>query len=217
MKGLLIKDFRLTFLNTRIFYLVAAVVFLIFMGRNDESIGYITTFITAICLMLTVSTISYDDYDKGLSFLFTLPISRKLYVTEKYVFSMLSGCMGLIVSCIATVLFNLAHGKKAVTMEFLLSTAIMCALLLIVVACTIPVRLKFGENGRIYVLILVGVCFGVGGAASAIVELEFVTTILEALSGMSEAAITWGLYVAAALALVISWMISVKVMRNKSL
>lgn len=36
--------------------------------------------------MIAVGTLSYDETDNGLAFLMTLPVDRKTYVREKYLF-----------------------------------------------------------------------------------------------------------------------------------
>ena len=40
-----------------------------------------STIVTAI---FAITTISYDEFDNGLAFLMTLPVTRKQYVAEKY-------------------------------------------------------------------------------------------------------------------------------------
>ena len=52
-------------------------------------------FLSFIVSLFTVSTISYDDFDNGNAFLFTLPITRNHYVSEKYFLGLLLGCMVL--------------------------------------------------------------------------------------------------------------------------
>ena len=51
---------------------------------------FAVVFITVMCTMFTVSTLSYDEYENGMAYLFTLPISRNTYVLEKYVFALVN-------------------------------------------------------------------------------------------------------------------------------
>ena len=82
MKGLLIKDFKLL-KNQKQFFLIIGLITFMFLVTNDSP--YFTiTYATMMFSMFTMSTISYDEYDNGAAYLFSLPISRKGYVAEKY-------------------------------------------------------------------------------------------------------------------------------------
>ena len=54
------------------------------------------TYTTLMFAILTMTTMSYDDFENGLCYLLTLPVSRREYVTEKYVFGLLSSFCGCI-------------------------------------------------------------------------------------------------------------------------
>ena len=78
MKGLLIKDFKLL-KNQKQFFLIIGLITFMFLVTNDSP--YFTiTYATMMFSMFTMSTISYDEYDNGAAYLFSLPISRKGYV-----------------------------------------------------------------------------------------------------------------------------------------
>ena len=86
MRGLLEKDIRLLMHSKQTFVcFIALAVVLGVAQKSTFMLGYLAFFISAIL----VSTLSYDEMDHGFAFLFTLPINRKIYVREKYVF-----CMG---------------------------------------------------------------------------------------------------------------------------
>ena len=89
MKGLLTKDFRILAGQKRYFTIVILIA-LIFLCSGQPAqiiVGYCTMF----GMLFTVNTISYDEFDHGYLFLFTLPVTRKDYVLEKYVFMLLCG------------------------------------------------------------------------------------------------------------------------------
>ena len=84
MKGLLTKDFRILAGQKRYFTIIILIA-LIFLCSGQPAqiiVGYCTMF----GMLFTVNTISYDEFDHGYLFLFTLPVTRKDYVLEKYVF-----------------------------------------------------------------------------------------------------------------------------------
>ena len=84
-----------------------AVVLTVFVKNPSFIIGYLT-FIGSV---FTLSTISYDEFDNGNAFLFSLPITRKLYALEKYVFGFLTGACSCLISLILCMIFGLIFGN----------------------------------------------------------------------------------------------------------
>lgn len=80
MKGLLIKDYKLM-LGQKSFLGMAALMAVLYLIIYKDPIVAVV-FITVMCTMFTVSTLSYDEYENGMAYLFTLPISRNIYVLE---------------------------------------------------------------------------------------------------------------------------------------
>ena len=75
MKGLLTKDFRILAGQKRYFTIIILIA-LIFLCSGQPAqiiVGYCTMF----GMLFTVNTISYDEFDHGYLFLFTLPVTRK--------------------------------------------------------------------------------------------------------------------------------------------
>jgi ABC-type transport system involved in multi-copper enzyme maturation permease subunit len=99
MKGLLIKDIRLM-KNMRNSIIMIAVS----MGAYMKDVSFIITYLALIGASFTTSTMSYDEFDNGYTFLLSLPVTRKGYVLEKYAFGLLLGGGGwLLGSVIVTV------------------------------------------------------------------------------------------------------------------
>ena len=86
MKGLLIKDFKLL-KNQKSFLAIVAAVCAFVMIKGSES--YALFYGAAMAAMLSVNSIGYDEENNGMGFLFTLPVSRRDYVLEKYGFGLL--------------------------------------------------------------------------------------------------------------------------------
>ena len=82
MKGLLIKDFKLMKMQKNFFLMMIAIVIAISFFQNE--ISFPLGFLPFVISLFSLSTISYDEFDNGNAFLFSLPISRKDYVKEKY-------------------------------------------------------------------------------------------------------------------------------------
>lgn len=71
MRGLIIKDLKLIFLQKGFIFL--SVIWLIALSIINDELIFLLAFIPYILSILTVSTISYDSFDNGYPFLFTLP------------------------------------------------------------------------------------------------------------------------------------------------
>ena len=81
MKGMLIKDFMLL-KNQKQFFVTILVFAFVFFGIYDDT-TFAFTYIVVLCTLFTISTISYDEYDNGMSFLFTLPCFLQALFGEK--------------------------------------------------------------------------------------------------------------------------------------
>lgn len=151
MKGLFVKDLRLMMVmrSTIAFVLVWMAVWLI--GEIGQSVFIVSLFILIFSLLAS-STISYDDYDDGFGFIFTLPILKKHYVIEKYLFSFIMTIIGSVVSFAIMALIS-----KNVY-ESLITVVVICVVSFIMNIINIPMLLKFGsEKAKIYRIILMAI------------------------------------------------------------
>lgn len=157
MKGLLIKDLKLM-KNQKMFMFLVAGICIAFIASGKE-IGYVLSYASAMFSMAALSTITYDEQDNGLNFLFALPVSREKYVLEKYVFGMLMMAAIIIAGSITAVISAAAGSVSCTPQDYFIivfGTVLASASLLSV---TIPLQLKFGaEKSRIAILAALG-CF----------------------------------------------------------
>ena len=98
MKGLFVKDLKLMMLQKNFLLLILAIVIGMMIFTDD--VIFPLGFLSFIVSLFTVSTISYDDFDNGNAFLFTLPITRNHYVSEKYFLGLLLGCMAWVLATV---------------------------------------------------------------------------------------------------------------------
>ena len=119
-------------------------------------------------MRLAAGTISYDELDHGLSFLLTLPVTRKIYVLEKYVLCMAAEVLGGVFAVVWAAALNLYTGNSF--SEYFILQAVVC----LIAACwmmvlQIPVQLKFGaEKSRI---ILIGAVAGITAVVVGVLKL----------------------------------------------
>lgn len=162
MKGLLIKDLKLMRAQIAFFALVPVVgaVFVVPAGEMSMGFGYIT----AISGLIGVTTINYDSYDNGFAYLFTLPISRRGYVKEKYIFATLSSvAVMMAIGLFMWALMAVSHPEAAYAFaDFLGDMEDAYLIALTAVAFMLPIFLKFGaEKSRLIIPIIAGICIGV--------------------------------------------------------
>ena len=214
MRGLLEKDIRLLMHSKQTFVcFIALAVVLGVAQKSTLMLGYLTFFISAIL----VSTLSYDEMDHGFAFLFTLPINRKIYVREKYVF-----CMGgaVIVWSLTMMLYvmilNVRHTPAAIAEEVLKGLSFL-PIVIFFLSLLIPMQLKFGvEKSRFGVSVFIGVMIYFLAEKRGMLDGNNVV-VLSAFDLTGDlAADVIGLLIAAVLA-VVSYLCSCRIMKKKEL
>lgn len=164
MKALFIKDWKLLKNQGKMFG--AVLVFYGLLAVMDNSMGQsILGFFPFLFGFFTISTVSYDEYQHGMAYLMTLPINRKTYVTEKYLFAMtLTGAGSLLILILELLYSVIMHrGMTEVVMwEILSSTCFMIPVVILFLALALPLNLKFGsEKGRsLFSGMMLGIFFG---------------------------------------------------------
>ena len=87
VKGLMVKDFQLMKSQMKLFFIV-----LIFWGvimAGSLNMTFFVGYSALLCSFMLISTFSYDAFENGNAYLFTLPVSRRDYIFEKFVFGFL--------------------------------------------------------------------------------------------------------------------------------
>lgn len=167
MKALFIKDLY-ALKESRLIMLLTLVLSIIVGCMGN--IAFINGYVCAIALVLVLNVIAYDETDNGYVFLFTLPISRKQYVMEKYIFAWMTACAGW---CMALILSSLvasfsSDSQVSGELQWLAWGKTMTAfygcglaLMLVMQAILIPIQLRFGgQRGRAASLLAFAMIFG---------------------------------------------------------
>ena len=151
MKGLLVKDFRLVLQNNRMFAILGIVAVIFYASQGAEASGFVISYVTMLCGMLVLSTISTDEFDNSILFLMTLPVTKKTYALEKYVFTFCISFAGWFVATAVSLLIT--NGERG---ELFLISIVIFAVLLLFFMLLLPIQLKYGgEKGRMVLLIIV--------------------------------------------------------------
>ena len=220
MKGLLIKDFQLMKNQGKI--LIAILVVIAAFGIiADGNSSFLTAYITIFLALFTTSTISYDEYDSGYLFLFTLPVSRRGYVTEKYVFGILSvliaWCFGM---AVGTAAFLRTTPHDSLT-DWFISGTLYIAVAVIFLSFMIPLRLKFeAEKARyanlIAVIIMLVLYTLIMGGIEYLPE-AWTENAAAFFNGLGDMGIWICVMTAALVILIISYLCSRRIMEKKEL
>lgn len=213
MNGLLIKDFKILKVQ-KMFYLF---VIMILIGLETVIYDASLAYMSVVGSFLALSTISFDEYDNGFAFLFSLPISRKSYTAEKYVLGLIICGVSWLLAILITSIVGLF--KNTFIMEDTVMTALQTlVVVLIMLAVLIPIRLKFGsEKSGVAYIGAFGVTFLIGYLIVKIAELFHIDliAILDHLSAAGMGTIIIAAFGIAILSLLLSFRISLSIMDKK--
>ncbi len=155
MSGLIEKDLRMLFQNKK--FLILYFLLMLVMFLNGDA-SFLVFFCGFFGLMIASSSIGYDEYDNGYPFLFTLPITRREYVKEKYVLTFLLVLLfwgfGMLLSMIKMFIDPLTFSYQQVYAAGIYLVYVIFLMFLI-----LPIYLKYGgEKGRIVIILAVLIC-----------------------------------------------------------
>ena len=167
IRGLLEKDFRLILRQGGNLFMVLALVAIFFtiVGKTDAT--FIAVYIPSVMAVYSGNTISYDENGHGYSYLFSLPVNKKIYVREKYIFSFIMTVCGWGIGIICAGIAVLIKPGEFFDLEMLAMELITIFVFQAIAGIVIAIRLRFeGEKGRfvlpIAVLIIFASCYIIG-------------------------------------------------------
>ena len=159
MKGLLLKDFYLSWRYCRAFLVIVAV-FLAVSFTGDDNIFFLI-YPIMIASVIPMTLVSYDEHDKWTAYSGTLPYTRAQLVSTKYLVGMCFGSVAFLISMAATTVRMMLGGGFVLEQLAVVGTALL-VLGCLGPALILPYVFKYGaEKGRIAFYITVGVFSGV--------------------------------------------------------
>ncbi len=209
MLGLMRKDLCLLLQRSRALVIMVGVGVII--GFSTDG-GFLMGYLTMISAILSIGTISYDEFDNGYPFLLTLPVTRKSYVTAKYLFCLLGVLAGWAAASVIFAGCCLVKGEGfrmaqlTEALAFLPVAGLMTAVML-------PLQLKYGaEKSRLALAVLAGVVVALG-----YVGVKLFPGLPDSLSGVSDAVFGAALVCLCIAALAVSFCCSLGIMNQKEL
>ena len=158
MRGLLVKDLRQILQQKK--FLVIILLLAFFLNMNTDG-SFVFGYLTFVGAFLVLNTLSYDEYDNTLPFIFTLPVERKTYAIEKYVFGLLVCGTGWLVGLVVAFVQSLFTTGVSVR-EILIVCPIFIPLFMLMLSVMIPFPLIFGrEKGTIVMMVVMSACIAI--------------------------------------------------------
>lgn len=213
MKGLMVKDLRLLLQRKSFFALL--IIAAAALGMTDSGTSFLIMYFTIVMSVFVSSTVTYDEYDNCYPFLFTLPVTRKIYAQEKYLFGIVLGLAADIIATCIAVAVTLARGEQ-ITADIFESTVMAVPVFLLVNAVSLPFTLKYGvEKSRTGMMAAGGIVLAAG--LFAFKDDGAVLDRIEAV--ISENAVTVSVIVYAAVIVIeiISYFTGIRIMEKKEL
>lgn len=209
MKGLLIKDFKLMKMQKRFFLLILLVGVVITFSSYD--VAFTTGFMAFVSSLFSISSISYDEFDNGNAFLFSLPISRRTYAVEKYIFGAILGCCAWVLAMIIAISVGFLKGIHPDT-ETWFSAFLILSMMFVILALMLPFQLKFGgERGRIVLLLVIG---GLAPNGLELIGIDLLA-MLDAMPAVNAGIMSFITLLIALLFLGVSCLISIGIVQKK--
>ena len=211
MKGLLIKDFLI--MRNQISSILLIIGIGMMMSLYMES-SAVVAYLMMLGAMMALSTMAYDEHENGYRYMFTLPTTRKEYVMEKYLFCAIWIACAMVIGSIGSYLIMVF--KKQIDMsEILAAMIVMLGTISLLVSVTIPARLKYGsEKSKIIIYIFFGIVAGIGLFLAKFISKE-TAAMIENFVNSNSTIISVIMILATILMIIISYLISVRIMQKK--
>lgn len=190
MKALFIQDIRYMLTQKSFLVLIALVGIVLALTQNDNYI-FVIGYLGFMGMITGMMSVTMDDQSNGLTFLFSLPIDRRVYVREKYIFIVLMGVSFSIFATALCLLFRMFAEYKAPLDEILATSLGTLFVMLLFVCFMLPLQLKFGaERARLASFIAIGLFFAAVIVAGLVVNFADALPFIQAFLSMSPVALT---------------------------
>lgn len=190
MKALFIQDLRYMLTQKSFLALIAIVGIVLALTQNDNYI-FVIGYLGFMGMITGMMSVTMDDQSNGLTFLFSLPIDRRVYVREKYIFIVLMGVSFSIFATALCLLFRMFAEYKAPLDEILATSLGTLFVMLLFVCFMLPLQLKFGaERARLASFIAIGLFFAAVIVAGLVVNFADALPFIQAFLSLSPVALT---------------------------
>ena len=209
MIGFIKKDLFMIKANLKTF-LIIFVLYLILTIQGSFDITFV---IPLMGIMLFITTFSYDDYNNWNAYVATIPNGRRNAVRAKYVVSI------ILMIVLGIISFGMAVGvdyfiKNQVYIDQSLSSVLGILLsIVIIISLLYPIMFKFGStNGRVILFVVV---FGFAAIIGFVANYTSISFNTSQIKELLEKYVYIAIPMVSVILLMISYLISSKIYRNK--
>jgi ABC-2 type transport system permease protein len=150
MKGLIIKDLIALKKQVKIFLILAA--FYIVFSIVTKNTGMFGAMVILLCVMMPITTMSFDEHYKWDRYALSLPISRKTLVISKYVLGILLDLAAIVIVAPTSIVIGSVVGEMEIN-ESLVASLAIGGVALLFLSIILPIIFKFGvEKGRMLMM-----------------------------------------------------------------
>lgn len=164
MKGLLIKD-MINLKKQSIIVMGIIMIYVLFFVISSsnsedliESVSAVTGMLSVVCLILSITSFSYDDVAKWDKYVASLPITRKHIVISKYILFIMIALIGMIFSLLFNIIINMYLNPESLSgniISIIITSYSTLAISLILSSILAPFIYKFGvEKSRIILIVV---------------------------------------------------------------
>lgn len=197
MSALLLKDWYMTKKYCR-YYIFVILVFIALSFASDNAIFY--TYPCMLAGFLPYTLYAYDEREKFTSYCTAMPVSRRQYVNEKYVFGLICSAAAVLLTVLAAVI------KQKTDAESVIVLCMAPASALILQAVMLPLGFKFGaEKGRIMFIAVIAI----------LIAAIYVLLTPECLDSLNAGTFGIAALVACIVLLALSWLLSQRIYEKK--
>ena len=215
MKGLLLKDLRYMLIQKSFIILILIIGFTLSLTQENNEL-FVIGYLGFMGIVLGMTSITMDDQEHNLTFLFTLPLSRRSYVFEKYFFTFLMGALFCCIALAFALITRPFSDYQAPIDEILATTCGTLAGAFLFTSIMIPLQFKF-ERARIASFISIGGFLAIIFIAALLVNVADALPLLQTIASLvAPVLITIGCIILL-LCLSVSIKCSLRIMTHKEL
>lgn len=217
MKGLLLKDLRYMLTQKSFIILILIIGFTLSLTQENNEL-FVIGYLGFMGIVLGMTSITMDDQEHNLSFLFTLPLSRRSYVFEKYFFTFLMGALSCCIALAFALITRPFGDYQAPIDEILATTCGTLAGAFLFTSIMIPLQFKFGaERARIASFIAIGGFLAIIFIAALLINVADALPLLQAITSLNAPVLITIGCIILLLCLGISIKFSLRIMTHKEL
>lgn len=176
MIGLIKKDILVLKSNFKILIPIFVIyIFMAFQGMLD-----ISTLLSFLCVMLMMSTFSYDNLNKWDAYAVTLPNGRKNLVKAKYLATVIVILLTSLVATIVSFIITINKGENINYQYIFITLGATIFATFLFQALMYPIIFKFGlEKARLILFILIFGLIFLGGFLINKIDFSFLASVID--------------------------------------